>query len=107
MTDIKLKDGDIALLSDGNTTRLSGIDAQFQRAMICIKAKKGAFVYDRTLGSELERVRADKNGSAQKAQLVINEALAGFENAFAQVTHYGEKITVMLTIDGECRTMEV
>lgn len=107
MTDIRLKDGDIALLSDGSTKRASGIDAQFQRAMICIKAKKGAFVYDRTLGSELERVRADENGSAQKAQLVINEALAGFENAFAQVVQYGEKITVELTVDGERRTMEV
>lgn len=107
MTDIKIESGDIVLDSSGNTAMLSEEDEKFQRAVICIKAKKGSFIYDRQLGSELCKAREDKNFSAGQAQLIINEALAKFDNAFASVSSFGNKIRILLTIDGKTRFMEV
>lgn len=107
ITDVLIKDGDIVLDSSGNTVMLSGIDAKFQRAMLCIKAKRGKFIYNRELGSHLDDVLASKNSSAQRAELEINEALAGFDNTFARVSQCGEQLVVELNIDGEIRFLEV
>ncbi len=107
MTDVKIEKGDIVLDSSGNTVMLSEEDEKFQRAMICIQAKKGSFIYDRQLGSELYKAREDKNCSSGQAQLIINEALAKFDNAFASVLSFGNKIRILLTIDGKTRFVEV
>lgn len=107
MTDIKTENGDIVLDSSGNTVRLSGDDELFQRAKTCIKAEKGRFIYDRQLGSQLAKTLNDENATAQRAQLVINEALAKFDNAFASVQSCGDKVKFMLTINGKTRSAEV
>lgn len=107
MTDIKTENGDIVLDSCGNTVRLSGDDELFQRAKTCIAAQKGHFIYDRQLGSELSKVLKDENITAQRAELVINEALAKFDNAFASVQECGDKVKFMLTINGKTCLAEV
>lgn len=104
MTDAKLKNGDIAADSTGRLLTASDYDAVFQSAMIRINSRLGAFVYDRTLGSRLDFTKAvDRD----KAELLINEALADFENTYARVLEVGTTIKIELTINDERRTEEV
>lgn len=107
ITDVLIKDGDIVLDSSGNTVMLSGIDAKFQRALFCIKAKRGKFIYNRELGSQLDDFFTNESCSAQTAELEINEALAGFDNTFARVSQHGEQMIAEINIDGEIRILEV
>ena len=48
MRDTMIKNGDIVIGSSGNTVLLEGTDAKFQQAVLCISAKLGEFVYDRS-----------------------------------------------------------
>ncbi len=104
MTDVKIENGDIVLDSSGNTVLLNDFDARFQQAVVCIKSKKGSFVYDRELGSELD---SSKNLSAAQTEFEINAALARFDGVTASVTDSSEGLCVKLTIDGETRVTEV
>lgn len=107
MTDVKIENGDIVLDSSGRAVMLNDTDAKFQRAVICICSRKGMFIYDRELGSDVGCISADEKNSAEKAELEINAALAKFKNTFARVIEYGEKLKIELTIDGETRITEV
>ena len=106
MTDAKLKNGDIALDSAGRFEMLSDLDSRFQRAMICINAAKGSFIYDRDLGVDFE----DEVSVAEfkdKTEQVFNEALARLKNTSAKVVEVGKRLVVTITVDGESRTEEV
>lgn len=105
MTDAKLKNGDIVLDSAGRFEMLDDLDARFQRAMICITAEKGRFIYDRELGvADFEAGVAEFK---DKTEQEINEALARLKNTSAKVVEAGKKLVVTITVDGESRTEEV
>lgn len=105
MRDVKLENGDIAVDSSGRTVVLNGIDAKFQQAVICISAKLGGFVYDRSLGSEISECK--DSVSVQKVQLLANEALASMSDTFAKVSDIGKEIKLKITIDGETREVNI
>ncbi len=107
MTDIKIKNGDDALDSSGQHEMISGTDALFQRVQICIGARLGGFIYDRTLGSYVREIVGDDALAKERAELVINEALAEFENTNASVSEYGDVVKLTVTIGDESRDMEV
>lgn len=107
MTDFKIHNGDIAVDSAGRFIRLEDRDAQFQRALISVTARLGGFIYDRTLGSHMSEVETDKADAAQRLELVLNEALARFENTHVSVKELSDKLTLEIIIDGESRTEEV
>ena len=107
MTDAKIKNGDTVVDSNGNYEMISDRDALFQRVKICIGARLGGFIYDRKLGSEIRGIAPDSELAKERAELIINEALAQFENTKAVVTEYGEVIRLIITIDGESRDTEV
>ncbi len=107
MIDFKIQNGDIVVDSAGRPIKLSERDAQFQRALICITANLGDFIYDRTLGSSRADINTDETEAEQKLQLVLNEALARFENTHVKVIELGDTLTVEITIDDESRTEEV
>lgn len=107
MIDCRIKNGDISVDSTGRFVRIAEKEALFQRAMICISARIGEFVYDRGLGSRRDEIEEDGINYSQRLELVLNEALARFENTYVSVTEFGEKIKVNICIDGECRTEEV
>ena len=106
MTDVKIQNGDVALDSARRMIRLSGKDAQFQRAVISATVGRGSFIYDRALGCRYGYDRDDEF-SARKVGLSINEALARFKNTSARVLDINESITLEINIDGESRTEEV
>ncbi len=107
MTDIKIKDGDAVVDSSGQHEMIYDSDALFQRVQICIGARLGKFVYDRELGSYVREIARDTEYARERAELVINEALAEFENTYASVSEYGEFIKLTVTIGDESRDMEV
>lgn len=107
MIDCRIEKGDIALDSTGRFVRITEKEALFQRVMICISARLGEFVYDRGLGSRINEIEMDGTDSSQRLELVLNEALARFENTYVSVIEFGEKIKVKICINGECRTEEV
>ena len=107
MVDIKIKDGDIVKDSAGRFVRIEDSETLFQRAVICISSKLGSFIYDRNLGSDLSVTDFDTELAKEKAELIINEALAQFENTHARVIEFGDKIKLHITIGDESRTEEV
>ena len=107
MTDVRIKDGDAVVDSTGNYEMISDTDALFQRAQICIGAKLGGFIYDRETGSDIRSIDAESDLAKERAELIINEALAHFEDTRAVVLEYGEVIKLTITIGGESRNTEV
>lgn len=107
MIDCRIENGDVAVDSTGRFVRIAEKEALFQRVMICISAKLGEFVYDRGLGSRREEIEKVGMNDSQRLELVLNEAVARFENTYVSVIEFGEKIKVSICIDGECRTEEV
>lgn len=107
MTDVKIENGDAVSESTGQSVMIFDTGALFQRAEICIAAKMGSFIYDRNLGSLVRNVEQNGENAKEKAELVINEALAEFENTRAEVTEYGGTLKFILTINGESRNTEV
>lgn len=104
MTDFKILNGDIAVDSRGNFVRLDGIDALFQRALIAMSLKKESFIYDRTLGSFAPCLNKNDEDYPKKLELVLNEALAQFENTYAEILEIGNSVIVRITIDDISRT---
>lgn len=105
MVDVKLNNGDVVCDSTGKRLTVTDSDALFQSAIISIGTKLGSFVYDRSLGSRLSEL--DSDTTKEKAEIVINEALAGLENTYAEVLELGESVKLKITINGESRTEEV
>ena len=64
--------------SDGGVQTVSGIEEIVQRAMIRLTMKKGSFLYDETLGSELRSIDINK---LNKKMLLskITDALDGID----------------------------
>ena len=107
IVDTMIKNGDVATDSTGKFIKISDSDALFQRALICIGAKLGSFIYDRELGSQAEQVDKYDEYAVQKAELIINEALAQFEDTYAKVLEFSDTIKLEITIGNESRTEEV
>ncbi len=108
MIDAKIVNGDIALDSNGEVVKISDEDALFQSAMIRICAQSGKFIYDRELGSEFERSKPSDELAIQRAELLINEAIAQLKNSHAVVCRADDDgLTIKLTINGETRLEEV
>lgn len=107
MTDIKIKDGDAVVDSTGQHEMLYDYDALFQRVQICIGARLGGFIYDRELGSYVRDIPRDTDYARERAELVINQALAEFEDTHALVKEYGEVIKLTVTIGDKSRDVEV
>lgn len=107
MTDVKIKDGDTVKDSTGQLQRISDTDALFQRVEICIGATLGNFIYDRNLGSKVSDIKPDSEYAKERAELVINETLAAFENTHASVIEFGDTIKLTVKIGHESRYTEV
>ena len=105
MRDTMIKNGDIVIGSSGNTVVLEGTDAKFQQAVLCISAKLGGFVYDRSFGSKV--LLQDKTLSAKQTELLANESLAKMKNTYASVKSVGKTIMIDLTVDDITREVQI
>ena len=73
--DIKLTDGDISLKASGDYDFVSALDEALQRASICMKIRKGSFIYNKELGSEINTLDPDASLALKTADMLLSEAL--------------------------------
>ena len=106
MIDVKLQNGELSLDSAGRFLELSDRDARFQRALIALTAKKGAFIYNRALGADYDAL-AGAADIRRKTEQIYNEALADYDDTSVTVTAAGEHTLVGIRVDGEARSEEV
>lgn len=103
MIDAKLQNGDIVTDGAGNAVSVREADARFQRALLCLTAPLGSFIYDRELGT-----RRLPNTGAQRLELLFSESLARYPGTSVRVLSAAQDcVTVQITIDGESRVEEV
>ena len=106
MIDVKLQNGEIALDAARCPVVLSDRDARFQRAQIALTVKKGAFIYDRSLGADYDALTGAED-LKRKTEQIFNEALAAYEDTSVAVTQTGAHTVVRLRVNGETRSEEV
>lgn len=73
--DLLLKNGELETDVNGYPVQIHGIDEAVQRAEIVLSIEKGSFIYDETLGSELDSA-ADENAPNDLIVMLCREALA-------------------------------
>ena len=71
--DVRISDGDIAMLSSGSYEYITGIEEAVQRVRISALTVKGDFIYDRELGTDYSGLSADDPLLLEKLDLLIKE----------------------------------
>lgn len=110
--DTKIENGDMVLDSTGAPVYIDGTEELWQRAMFCITAKKGGFMYNKAMGSEAvtsvltERDR--KNLEARLKEAVVD--ITGLEVCLSSAEELVDgtiKAEVTFLSDGEEINQEV
>ena len=73
--DTALKDGDFYLGTTGKPIVISGIKELLQRVLIRLTVKKGSFIYDKNLGSNLYTLKNTNKDIKNQAIIMVKEAL--------------------------------
>ena len=78
--DTALFNGDFLCDSRGFPITISGINEILQRILIRLSVKKGKFVYDKDLGSELYKLDINEENAEARALSLVREALSDIKN---------------------------
>ena len=74
--DTALKDGDFYLGTTGKPIAISGIKELLQRVLIRLTVRKGSFIYNKNLGSNLYTLKNTNKDIKNQAIIMVKEALA-------------------------------
>ncbi len=107
MIDVKLKYGWPVVDSTGNYAVISDDEAQFQKVLICLNVKRGSYIYDRSLGSDIYLMDKNDKNIKENAEMVLNEAVAKFEDTYVSVLEIGDRIKVKISIGDKSMEEEV
>ena len=110
--DIKIKNSDISLDSQGEYEFVSGIDEVVQKLLMCAEIRKGSFIYNKELGTTLRDIDSESDRRALTATAILNEALIDTKGAKAQVESFEKKdgkiqLNVKVSFIGVERNVEV
>lgn len=83
--DVKIADGDIAMVASGDYRYITGIEEAVQRVRISALTVKGDFVYDRKLGTDYGDLSADDDMLCEKLELLIKESCADIHDTTVEV----------------------
>ena len=95
--DVKITDGDIAMVSSGDYAYITGIEEAVQRVRISALTVKGDFVYDRQLGTDYRGLSADDSMLCEKLELRIKESCADIRDTTVEVVSCSRKVTYQNT----------
>lgn len=73
--DVLIEKGDMVLTPVGEYLYVSGIDEFLQKAILSVKIRKGSFIYNKNLGSELRGIDPESPSAVNTAELLLKEAL--------------------------------
>ena len=76
-----------------------GIEEMLQKALLCAKIRKGTFVYNKDLGTELSVVYAENSNASETATMLLKEALITEKEFEAEV------LSVERTNDGKLKVL--
>ncbi len=115
--DTALSGGDFLKSSNGHPVYVSNIEELLQRALIRLCVKKGSFIYDRELGSELYKLRnyySDIQTLEEMALEKVTQALQAIPQLSVtgvelNTTNGGERLelNVLLKANGTSTNLEV
>ena len=111
--DTLLKDGIISANANGLPVQVSGIDEITQRALIRLSVRKGGFIYDPDLGSDLFNISVTKTDEGTLKSIVC-EALKDMPgvtiDSVEKIVDYEEKnlyLKVYLRISGQAAAFDI
>ena len=84
--DVRISDGDIAMLSSGSYVYITGIEEAVQRVRISALTMKGDFIYDRELGTDYSGLSPDDELLLQQLDSRIKESCADIHDTAVAVT---------------------
>ncbi len=88
--DIKIENKDIALDISDNFIEVSGIEQAIQQIKLAIGVKKGSFIYDRNLGSEIHKADFSGKSICKEIESLINESLVSLGEVYVTVNSIRE-----------------
>lgn len=83
--DVRVSDGDIAMVSSGSYIYITGIEEAVQRVRISALTMKGDFIYDRELGTDYSGLSTDDDMLCEKLELLLQESCADIYDTVVEV----------------------
>ena len=83
--DVRITQGDIAMVSSGSYIYITGIEEAVQRVRISALTVKGDFIYDRELGTDYSNLGADDPMLCEKLELLLKESCADIADTAVEV----------------------
>ncbi len=97
--DILLINSDVGINQSGQYRFAKGIEEVLSKAILCAKIKKGSFIYNKALGTELGSIDINSPIALKTASMLLNEAIMEAKGFEAEVESM-EKIS-----DGKLRVL--
>ena len=113
--DTAISNGDFMLDSNGIPISIYGIQEILQRALIRLTVRKGSFIYDTNLGSDLYKLKKTSSTNIKSRALsMVKEALKPMSNVLVddvstEFINSSEnlKLNVVLRVNNNKKEMEV
>ena len=111
--DTALLNGDFLCDSRGFPMKIYGTEELLQRVFFRLSIKKGSFIYDRNLGSELYKLNIYEENIKSKATSLIKEALIDMKNVIVKdvvteiIDDTNLKLYIFLSLNDELREVVI
>lgn len=108
--DVRINDGDLALLPNGDYERIGGIDEAVQRVRMVVMTNRGEFIYNRSLGVDYDAFSLIEEDAVGRLDMLIKEAAADIGGVRTEVVAFDKEtmtIGIRVTYNGRSAVTEV
>jgi len=106
--DILLINGDVGINQSGQYRFVKGIEEVLHKAILCAKVKKGSFIYNKALGTDIGSIDINSPKALKTASMLLNEALMGSAGYTAEVENMEKtadgKLKILLAVKNQEET---
>ena len=101
--DTALSKGDFLRDTRNLPIQISGVKEILQKVLIRLNVKKGSFIYDKDLGSNLYKLSANTKNLQNKARAIVIEALKPIKEVsvlevLTKLTNLGENVEIHVNL---------